>query len=269
MYLVFEGAGMHSGNPCRIEVEPLPKGKGRHIHFDGNRKHIDPWLLHSDRRCSEFLGIGPLEHLAAALLLAGWSDWCLHVQGGGVPLFDGSASEFRIPRSHLGILEEPFSGFDFQISTSWGGHLVAKAADSFRVISRLSNECWSGGVSELPECLSARTFITIDALVVAQEAGLLLGCKLDQGRILGPAKSDAGRMLAKDLGLDPDSKVLWGEPKMEAELAAHKVLDLVGDLSLWIGVLPALEIDFEQVGHEQFHELGRALLRFVEASSMS
>ena len=47
---------------------------------------------------------------------------------------------------------------------------------------------------------------------------------------------------------------------MNGECAAHKVLDLVGDLALWLGFLPCIEIEMRNVGHAQFHALGQHLL---------
>jgi len=267
--MIVEGVGMHSAGTCRIEIRALPRGDGRHLVIDGLRMVLDPRGLQSHRRCSEFQGIGPLEHLAAALLLSGWSDWDVSVQGNGIPLREGSAKDFCVERSEHGIPRLDVPGFEFHVTTRWGGHLSAKSSGRARILCRHGDELWSGEEYDLQECLTARTFIGIDALAEALEGGLLLGCTLEQGRILGPAVTAAGRALASRLGLDPNLQVLWGKARMAAETAAHKVLDLVGDLSLWIGALPVLDIEMEHVGHEQFHALGAALLPFVETRSMS
>ena len=267
--MIVEGVGMHSACLCRIVIKTLKPGDGRHLLIDGQRMSLDPRTLRSHRRCSEFLGIGPLEHLAASLLLSGWSDWEVAVEGNGIPLRDGSAEDFRMERSGYGLPRLDVPGFEFHVTTRWGGHLSAKSSSCTMIECRQGDERWSGGWSDLQECLAARTFIGIDALAEALEKGLLSGCTLGQGRILGPAATVAGIGLALQLGLDPHAQVLWGEPRMVAESAAHKVLDLVGDLSLWIGALPVLEIQMEHVGHEQFHALGAALLPFVDTRPMS
>jgi UDP-3-O-acyl-N-acetylglucosamine deacetylase len=66
--------------------------------------------------------------------------------------------------------------------------------------------------------------------------------------------------MAKERGVDPEA-VVWsgGLERMENECAAHKALDLIGDIGVWIGYLPSLSIRARDTGHELHHLLGRAL----------
>jgi UDP-3-O-acyl-N-acetylglucosamine deacetylase len=226
---------------------------------------IDPLELSADRRCSQFRGSGPLEHYAAAFALSGCADWILEVSGPDLPLADGSSLAMMSPLERaLPWLQVP-SGFEFEASNERGGWLRVRAAAEFAMVSCWALpsgeiQTWTAKGEGLRSCAQARTFIEIDDLAKARAAGLLQGCALGQGLVLGPAQSQEGASLAWRLGLEASAGVLSGLPlRMPCEVAAHKVLDLVGDLALWTGGIPVLEIQMQAVGHREFHALGRAL----------
>jgi UDP-3-O-acyl-N-acetylglucosamine deacetylase len=66
-------------------------------------------------------------------------------------------------------------------------------------------------------------------------------------------------MLGRD-GVQPVGQV-WtgGEERVPMECAAHKALDLVGDIACAIGYLPALRIVARDAGHTLHAKLSRAL----------
>jgi hypothetical protein len=255
---------MHTGLPVDVRGLRLSPGEGRWIACLDEMRKVTPDGLDSSLRCSRFMGIGPLEHYSAAMLLSACGDWILQASRGDLPLLDGSAVFLGKPFQDLKAV--PVEGFE---ACSWlrtnGGFLHARPSGEFQVRSETtlpdgSSETWSGGVKELADCMKARTFIAVDEFAKARASGLLAGCGEGQGRLLGPASSEAGRRLAESRGLDPDATILVGaRERMDGECAAHKVLDLVGDLGLFIGALPGLEIHMKDVGHREFHALGSML----------
>lgn len=259
-----EGPGMHRGKRVCVLGMGLDQGAGRWVAYQESERGLEPECLNADLRCTRLDAFGPLEHFAAGLAIAGWEDWRLEVSQEDLPLLDGSGRfAATIPVRKRGYLELMSDG-EISLHNDRGGWLKARAYQEFLVTSKVSLpdgslQEWVATEANLSMCLQARTFIGIDALVQALEAGLLQGCAPSQGQILGPAKTDAGRRLALELGMNPDALRLNGMEWFPGECAAHKVLDLVGDLALWLGRLPRLEIEMENVGHKEFHALGRAL----------
>lgn len=259
-----EGPGMHGGEMSRVAGRGLLPGAGRWIACRGKRLRLAPENLNADLRCSRLDRFGPLEHFVAGLVIAGRDDWRLEVSQEDLPLLDGSGRfAATIPVRKRGYLELMSDG-EISLHNDRGGWLKARACREFRVTSKVSLpdgslQEWVATEANLELCLQARTFIAIDALPQALGAGLLQGCAPSQAQILGPATTDAGRLLALELGLDPDALRWSGSERFPGECAAHKVLDLVGDLGLFLGKLPRIEIEMENVGHKEFHALGRAL----------
>lgn len=261
---------MHRGGRTHLHVRALPAGQGRWITLRGWRKEVSSEELACYNRCSTWNGIGPLEHISGGMLLSGWCDWEVICDEEDLPLGDGAASfanaavdvsfpEFSVPPGVVNLKNER------------GGFLEMRPADHFCVHSDWVRsdgviESWAAYGASLRDCCHARTFISVADYCMARASGLLAGCDLSQGRLLGPAKNAEEFALAAQLGVDPMCSD-WSlePPRMDAECAAHKVLDLVGDLGLWLGFLPRLEIHMKNVGHAQFHELGRRLLEAIKA----
>lgn len=265
------GAGMHSGKPVQVRGSALEPGSGMWLSTPHRRIEIAPNGLCAAMRCSRMEGIGPLEHFAAGFALAGIFDWMLEVSAADLPLLDGSASFCKPARQRsIAWLDVP-AGWRGEIRSKRGGLLLAEAADDFLVASVVevgaTRQRWQGSERDLADCLNARTFVDVDAFASARAAGLLRGCEIGQGILFGPARTAAGEGLTRSMGLPPDAPVLVGAPlRMPSEAAAHKTLDLVGDLALWLRGLPRLRIEMTDVGHREFHELGRALLDVLPCS---
>lgn len=230
-------------------------------------KAADPETSH---RCTLVSGIGPMEHLSAAAAILGVRGWLLEAEHGDLPLFDGSAAPWAellepLPREPVqaGFLDLP--------SASWEGEhrgrVEANSASEFQLVVEWSAgpygpERWEGSVADLHRILSARTFIDADEWWEARRNGHL-GCvdpgsgRLFAGRAVLPER--ALEMLGRD-GVQPVGQV-WtgGEERVPMECAAHKALDLVGDIACAIGYLPALRIVARDAGHTLHAKLSRAL----------
>lgn len=255
---------MHRGGQTHVHAFGLPAGQGRWIALRGQRKALVPEELDCHCRCSTWNGIGPLEHISGGMLLSGWCDWEIVCDDEDLPLGDGAASFANAPLD-VPLLELPVPGIVVNLKNERGGFLKARPANHFCVHSEWMRsdrvlESWTAQGVHLRDCCKARTFISVTDYCMARAGGLLAGCDLGQGRLLGPARTAEEFTLAMRLGVDPMC-FDWSlePPRMDAECAAHKVLDLVGDLGLWLGILPCMEIEMCNVGHAQFHELGRRL----------
>jgi len=262
---------MHSGEPVQVRGRALELGAGMWLKTSQGRIEVDASGLCGAQRCSRMDGIGPLEHFAASFALSGIFDWELKVSAADLPLMDGAAGFCKDIRPRSIVWLDVPVGWRREIRNERGGRLLAQTADTFQVDSCVeingTRHRWCGAEGGLLDCLNARTFADVDAFAAAQEAGLLLGCGVGQGILFGPARSLAGENLVRAHDLRLEGNVLAGAPlRMPSEAAAHKALDLVGDLSLWLRGLPRLRIEMTGVGHREFHELGRALLEELPCS---
>jgi len=222
-------------------------------------------------RCTVSEGIGPLEHLSAAALCHGVRGWLLKADHGDLPLFDGSAR----------IWQEAFSSISDSIARvrvekvemaarTWesmrGGKLAVEPSDRFRLRVEWSAgpdgpETWEGGEAELCKTLAARTFVDVEDWLAAKSQGFLQGTDATSGRLLRLREpSTEARRVACQLGIEPENKV-WtgGAARLPNECAAHKAMDLAGDIGCWIGYLPKLSIHARDAGHDLHHLLGSAL----------
>ncbi len=265
------GRGFHTGRWNRLRLR-RHDGEAGWFRCEGKTSEIggpgsSPDALGRSTRCG---GVGPLEHLSAAALVHARGGWVLEADHSDLPLFDGSAGIWGLAFARLGGLNRSLSGPDLEVSGRWvserRGVLEVERSDSFRLDVEWSRgpqglEIWRGGREALPGLLEARTFVEADEWLAARASGWLRGTDASSGRLLrGREPSPQALELARSLGVDPAEPV-WsgGAPRENEECAAHKALDLVGDIGVWIGYLPALSIRARDAGHDLHHQLGRAL----------
>jgi UDP-3-O-acyl-N-acetylglucosamine deacetylase len=255
-----------------VRVFPGEPGKGV-VRIGGDEVLVwgpqasDPDTSH---RCTQVQGIGPLEHLSAAAVILGVRGWVLEADHGDLPLFDGSSIVWakmleRIPR------ETPFAEIVDLQACSWQGesrgHLEIQPDSKFHLkvewsFGPFGSERWEGSMAELGTLLGARTFVDAPDWWEAAQRGLLQGVDGRSGRMLAgrsplPAQALAVLVKAGIVSAGP----VWsgGDERLPGECAAHKALDLVGDIACAIGYLPALRIIARDTGHNLHARLGQAL----------
>ncbi len=266
------GNGFRTGLSNRLRMLPGKRGEG--IVRIGEKEHLvwgpmaaDPETQH---RCTSVAGIGPLEHLSAAVAILGVRGWVLEAEHEDLPLFDGSALPWvkllePLPREPLqtDVLDLPLGLWEGEHR----GYLEAQAASEFHLevdwsTGPLGPERWEGTTSDLLGVLGARTFIEAGDWWEARRNGLLRGVDSGSGRLL------AGRTVLPEIalqelrgeGIEPLGPVWTGKAeRVPNECAAHKALDLVGDIACAIGYLPALRIVARDAGHTLHAKLCQAL----------
>ncbi len=278
-FFVVEGKGFATARPNRVAVEFRP-GSGRTLRIgEGREIPLDGQDLSAEGRCSRAGGVGPLEHMVAGLAIAGWEGWMAHAEHPDLPLLDGSAEPWFLgARSGGGMGIVPVREIQLP-DGAWcaadrRGRIEVRSSGRFRLEVRwkrgpLGPERWSGGAEDLEHIVPARTFIEVGAFLDARSAGLLTGVDLHSGRLLAsPDHLDSQALaLAEEIGVAPERKV-WtgGAERMADECAAHKALDLVGDILLWLGYLPRLDVIAIDAGHVLHHRLGKALRSFSKSA---
>lgn len=104
--VALSGVGVHTGEDCRVVIEPAPAGSGCHMQRDGERWPVTVDSVQEVERCT-VLGtahrrVSTVEHLLAALASFQVYDCEITVEGGEIPILDGSALPFvEALRAHL------------------------------------------------------------------------------------------------------------------------------------------------------------------------
>ncbi len=256
--IAFHGRGLHTGALCSVAMDrdlgPVRVRIGKRSHPLHELK-----VLRTDHGVQ--VGVGEadpdfrldlFEHLCAALAGLGiYEDLEIRASGPEVPLLDGGALEVSLALLGLDLPEAPArfrikrpgelsigtARYTFQPAE----HVLVRVCVDFPGVGE-QWATWDGTRSHfLAEIAPARTF----------------GFRRDHERLLA-----AGRAQAVDprsvIVLDDEGNVMPpGAPMRGAELARHKLLDLLGDLYLAGGPILG-ELTADQPGHTNNHRLMRA-----------
>ncbi|MCF4968685.1 UDP-3-O-acyl-N-acetylglucosamine deacetylase [Nostoc sp. CMAA1605] len=266
------GVGLHSGVTTQVRILPADAGSGRYfVRVDLPDSPIIPAQVAavSQTVLSTQLGKGDVsvrtvEHLLAALAGMGVDNARIEIDGGEVPLLDGSARIWANSIAQVGLtpqavtqpqspitVEQPiwirqddafvaaipasetrFSyGIDFDlpaIGNQW--HSWCKVSDAAQASLSFSEEI-----------APARTFGLAHQIEYLQKSGLIKGGSLDNALVCGAEG--------------------WVNPPLRFanEPVRHKILDLVGDLSL-LGYFPCAHFLAYKASHNLHIQLAQKIL---------
>lgn len=175
--------------------------------------------------------IHTVEHLLSALRALGIDNALLEISGPEVPIMDGSSEPFveAILKAGIKELEEEREIYTLDQPVSWSKgeiHLVAMPAKEFRVSYTLhfpesvilKSQYYSVSVNPTDfaqQIAPCRTFCLYEEIAPFIESGLIKGGGLDNAVII-----------KNDVVINPDGI------RFPDEMVRHKILDLIGDLSL-------------------------------------
>ncbi len=256
-----DGIGLHTGASVRVELRPAPASRGRVFLCGGGEIPALADYVVDTRRCVT-LGLGAarvstVEHLLAALTLAGVTNAEVAVDGPELPALDGSAQQWlRVIRA-AGVSPQDGEMPDYTVTEPcWvedgdSALLLAPAAalTLYAVLTVpdtvAANMTAGGVVAEVAEEIArARTFGLEREVAALLEAGLARGGSLENAVVL-----------TRDGYLN--EQVWPNEP------AWHKVLDLLGDLALLGRPLRGMVVAI-RAGHRQHVALARRLREVAE-----
>lgn len=226
---------------AHVHVKILPAACGFGIVFQRtdlpNRPQLPAKLQHvqATPRCT-ILGMGgvvvqTVEHLLSALCACGVDNALIEIDGAELPIFDGSAKEFVEQIEAVGVCEqeEPKVVYRLAAPISWSQgdvHLIALPSDEYRITytlfyphsSIVGTQYYSVQVNEdrfKKEIAPCRTFCIYEEVAPLVEKGLIKGGGLENAVIIKDNR------VANPGGL-----------RFPDEMVRHKILDMVGDLSL-------------------------------------
>src|SRR5689334_9402158 len=248
------GIGLHSGNKVTLSLKPAPADSGiRFQRSDLGGLEIPATVTHlggiqyQTGLTREAVSVETVEHLLAALTALGIDNAIVELNSPEVPIMDGSAAPFvylvheagikrlQAPRRYLKVLRP--------ISLTQGDKRIALyPSDHFKVTYSISfdhpllrHQSRTMRITEesfVEDIAPARTFGFLKEVEMLRQRGLALGGSLDNAIVLG------------------ETGVLNNALRFEDEFVRHKILDVIGDLSL---------VGYPVVGHLVAHRAGHAL----------
>lgn len=266
--IAFSGPGLFSSRPAKVVVRPAVEATGiRFIHSSAS--HVVPALIAHQRPAHGPLGgrntivgderfsVATVEHLLSAL--AGLGRWHADVviDGGELPILDGSAAPFAAGLQEASFPSASANAIHLRAlvrveHSETGAWIEARPADQLRYryelryppgtgIPEQSFE-WSGDARDYAtEIAPARTFSLEREAFAMKAAGLF------------------PHLTPRDmLVIAPDGRAIDNTLRFADEPARHKLLDLIGDLALLGGPLIA-EVTAHKSSHALTHELCRRI----------
>ena len=247
----FEGPGLHTGTPSHIALHPLRERRGILFRFeDGDYAITEARRTDAQRNTTIAFPngrtIATVEHLLSAIVGIGVDDVVVECRGSEMPILDGSAFPYAERILRTGIEEKDDPSAPFYVTTpvcvdDGPSTIAAVPSDVLRVTYVIDYPGTSIGTEMrdlvltketfLAEIAPARTFALRSEIEALRASGLAMGGTLDNALIVG----DDG----------PVGNVAL---RVESEYAAHKILDLIGDLAL-LGTLPTAHYICIKGGH--------------------
>lgn len=244
----FEGVGLHSGAPCRVEIRPAAPNSGlRFVSSGVEIPALAEYVVETARATvvgKDNVTISTVEHLLAALFGTGIANAELHVDGPEIPVTDGSAKIFAEGIAAAGIatqreVRERFIPTTPAFARDGDRLILVVPAAAFRVkfvadfAPPIGTQFFDGEIDSevfLKEIAGARTFGYLHEVEGLLKRGLAKGGTLENALVFAPG--------------GPMQPLRW-----DNEPVRHKVLDLLGDFAL-LGAWPQCEVIAIKSGHK-------------------
>ncbi len=258
-----EGVGLHTGKTVIIEFEPAEVNHGiRFMRVDMQDQPIltaDVNQVVSTNRGTTIRNgeaqISTVEHVLSALTGTGVDNVLIKVNGPEIPIMDGSAMDFVDGILGAGLLKQATDREYFEIEEPisfrdevTGTELLALPGDKFEVTAMIDFNSQILGhqyaslqniddyATQIAPC---RTFVFVRELEQLFDQNLIKGGDLDNAVVIADRLMDQDELdrLAKKLGKQSIKVEKTGilnttSLKFENEPARHKLLDVLGDLTL-------------------------------------
>ena len=265
------GVGLHSGETVQVRVLPAPEDTGRlFVRTDQGAATPIVATVQSVRQTqlstqlgNDEVAVRTVEHLLAALVALGVDNAHIEIDGPEVPLLDGSARPWAEAIAHVGLHAQSSPRSIVKVQTPLWVHdgdafVAALPAPSPRFtygidfpVAAIGNQwhSWSPATESFDETIApARTFTLAHQVDYLRQQGLIKGGSLDNALVC-------------------DAQTGWLNPPLRYsnEPVRHKLLDLIGDLSL-LGSLPWAHVLAYKASHALHTEFARRLIESYDST---
>lgn len=287
-----QGVGIHFGQPCQVTIKPGEDGI-RFIRTDvegaPSIKASAQYVIETERRTTLSDGIIEIntpEHLLSALSAHGLWHVDIELDAMELPILDGSAKPWVDAIRQAGIqahgeIEPIRLPHTIKVSDDQGAWAMAVPSDRQAFKTKLTHEPEVYGPATAqwfsdPDTYEARvgqarTFTSASNLLPMLHRGLLQGAQKEAGVVIvDQILEDSDWDVLNDAFQSEDDhpKALGPHPKTPLRLpnepAAHKILDLVGDMALMGRPILAEIITFKP-GHSINTKLALKIMETAEA----
>lgn len=230
----FRGIGLHTGNECSVTLTP-----SNNLYHTINGIKVSPDKVTETSSRTVVCGVQTVEHLMAAITLSFRGHFDIIIEGGEVPIFDGSSNDVYTWLTSSGRANESLNFFKNSKSVVSEDKSYLYLSNVFSkkttIRVRLNNHpdpafltiCPTGELRlfrrdyklsesipiSVEHLLKARTYGDINTLEDLNSRGLALGANINTVRNVETGHEDF-------------------------ECVLHKMLDFIGDLSL-LCIIPA------------------------------
>jgi UDP-3-O-[3-hydroxymyristoyl] N-acetylglucosamine deacetylase len=250
------GIGLHSGNKVTLTLKPASPDYGIRfqrsdlggLEIPATVTHLGGMQSYQTGLMREAVSVETVEHLLAALTALGVDNAIVELNSPEVPIMDGSAAPFvhlilneagvktlQASRRYLKVLRPiSLAQGDKRIALYPAEQLKVTYSISFDhpLLRHQSRTMKINEESFVEDIAPARTFGFLKEVEMLRQRGLALGGSLDNAIVLG------------------ETGVLNNALRFDDEFVRHKILDVIGDLSL---------VGHPVVGHLVAHRGGHAL----------
>jgi UDP-3-O-[3-hydroxymyristoyl] N-acetylglucosamine deacetylase len=257
------GIGLHSGEQVSVTVSPAPIDAGRYFVYGGAKIPADTTVVSASQLSTELrqngTGVRTVEHLLSALFGMGVHNACIELDRPELPILDGSALPWVEAIAKVGI-EIQLEGDRLIPLTE---PVTVRKGDSFVTAVPADTLRFTYGIEYPTKAIGEQWFSWSPAIAnfserfadeIAPARTFTLAAYIDQARAAGLIK---GGSLENALVCDGDR---WINPplRFDNEPCRHKLLDLIGDLSL-LGFLPRAHILAYKASHHLHAEFAIAV----------
>jgi UDP-3-O-[3-hydroxymyristoyl] N-acetylglucosamine deacetylase/3-hydroxyacyl-[acyl-carrier-protein] dehydratase len=293
-----KGKGLHTGLDIEITFNPAPIDHGYKIkRIDLENQPIIDALADNvvGTQRGTILGRGDatvstVEHGLSALYALGIDNCLIEVNASEFPIFDGSSIEYVKAIKNVGYVEQARDK-DFYIvrkkmvvsDPETGSKLIIVPDDGFCINSFIEFDSkyipnQSASIEDMAdyekEIAPARTFVFVREIQQLRKAGLIKGGNLDNAIVIYERELPQEELdeLADLLNVDHHNAKELGYLNHRAlafpnEPARHKILDIIGDISL-IGKPFRGRIIATKPGHGINNKLARAIRKDIRLNEV-
>ncbi len=259
------GMGLHSGRPARVSLSPAPVDHGimfrRNIHGHVETCQASIRNLRPTELCtvigSNGFRIQTTEHVLSALWGMGVDNAVIDIDSEEVPAMDGSAAPFTRSIQRAGIVrqERPRTYLKIREPIHIGNHRhaisilpapfpkITYTIDyDHRLIQQQTREHEWSAADFQAKIAKARTFAFAHEVKAMWARGLAKGGSLDNAIVF------------TETGIMNDEALRFPD-----ECVRHKILDLIGDMSL-LGIHMVGHIIADRSGHALHNQLMQTIL---------
>ncbi len=286
-----QGKGLHSGKESMLILYPAQAGEGlkfRRLDMDGG---VDiPADLHyvfsTTRGTSLMKGeaiVHTVEHILAALHSCGVDDAIIGITESEVPIMNGSARDFIDLIEGAGVVPSDkdievykLSEIIHYVDEDTGSEYYAMPSDHLEILAMIDypGTSLSSQYAELrdiedfkKEISRCRTFVLLSEIEGLIAKQMIKGGSVETAIVINDVNYNQEQVnqLAERLGipgvsvrehLDPSTMLFYNEP------ARHKIMDILGDLTL-IGHPVHAKIIAKRPGHKSNIEFAKILKKAV------